>query len=55
MHLLAEQIQLCVRGYTPSLFLTFLKDLCRSKLIPKGSEPQVPDLVAPLRPHCGKT
>jgi hypothetical protein len=56
IHLVGEEkIQLCVRGYTLSLLLAFPKDLCRSKLFPKGSGTQVPDPVAPLHRCCGKT
>jgi hypothetical protein len=54
-HPLAALIQSCVRGYTLSLLLAFWKDLGHSKLIPKGLGTPVPDLVAPLRPCCGKT
>ena len=54
-HPLAALIQSCVRGYTLSLLLAFWTDLDHSKLIPKGSGTPVPDLVASLRPCCGKT
>jgi hypothetical protein len=55
IHLREKKIQLCARGYTLSLLLTFWKDLGHSKLIPKGLGTQVPNPVAPLRPCCGKT